>query len=613
MKLFKRAFSYLSHFKGNIALIFIFNILYSLFSLFSMALVVPFLTILFSDHNAIVHQPELAIDTDSLLNMFYYYLGLFVNSHGQVKALFVVAATMILFSLITNVFRYAASYSLAPVRSGTLKNIRSDIYRKLLILPLSFYTKHKRGDIITRFGTDVQEMEWSVISTIQVLCRDPFLLLIYLFTLLTINWKLTIITLLILPISGFLISFVGKFIKRYSTRAQETLGKISSKFEEAMSGLRIIKAYNAIDHASEKFGEENHYFAKVNTKLHRVTELGAPLIEFLSILSLGLILFLGFLFMGNDAAFKGEIFVFYIVIFARMLPPAKQLVTSYNTIQKGNAAAKRIFDVLDSDEKIIEVDHPVTLKSMKKEIEYRNVSFNYLETKGVHQKLDVLHEVNFVLKKGEVIALVGASGSGKSTLIDLLPRFYDVTAGEILIDDININQYSIKDLREFFGIVNQDVILFNDTVFNNIAFGMENATEEKVIEAAKKAQAHDFIMRMPEGYRTIIGEKGMKLSGGERQRLSIARMILKDPEVLILDEATSALDTESELLVQESIEKMVKGKTAIIIAHRLSTIRNADKILFFENGRIVEEGTHAELTALQQGYYRFCNAQELKS
>ncbi len=611
MKLFRRSLQYLAPFKGNVVLIFIFNIFYSIFSVFSLTMVIPFLSMLFGQTEMITAKPELALSTKSVFATFYYYIGLVLNEYGASKALFLTACTMVVFSILSNFFRYLALYSTAPIRAGILRNMRRDIYRKLVILPFSFYSKHKKGDIINRFGSDVQEVEWSIVSTVQVFCRDPFLMLVFLFTLFSINLKLTLITLLVLPISGLIIAYVGKFIKRYSSRVQETLGKLSAKYEEAISGLRIIKGYNAIDHATEKFKEENRYFRKSNTKLHRVNELGSPLIEFLSILSLAVILFIGSIFVINTPEFNGEVFVFYILVFARMLPPAKQLVTAHYTIQKGKPSAKRIFDLIDSDEKIIEAKHALSLVSLKRSITYKDVCFNYKEKEGVHPDIDVLHHINLTIKKGETIALVGHSGSSKSTMADLLPRFYDVTSGELLFDDINIKDYKLHDVRELIGIVNQDVILFHDTVLNNIAFGKDKVSKERVIEVAKMAQAHDFIMELENGYDTIIGDRGTKLSGGQRQRLSIARTILQDPEILIFDEATSALDAEAEYLLQDSIDTLIKGRTAIIIAHRLSTIRNVDKILFLEKGHIKEVGTDAELMAKQGYYYKFCTQQQL--
>lgn len=614
MNLRKRALRYLAPFKGNIALIFAFNILYAIFSLFSLAMAVPFMSILFGEKEVITEKPAWSLSSESIFEHYYFYMGKIITSYGTVNALLLVALTMITFSFLSNLFRYLAHYNMAPIRAGVLKSFRRDIYDKIMILPLSFYSGFKKGDILNRIGADVQEVEWSIISTIQILTRDPFMLFIYLGTLFSINIKLTVISLVILPVSGILIAAVGKSIKRNSLKAQEILGKMSARFEETIGGLRVIKGYNAIEKASENFRKENRHYTKIATKIHRINELGSPLIEFLSILSMCLILLVGANFVLADPLFKGEIFVMYIVVFARMLPPAKQLVTAFYNIQKGRASTHRISQILDADEVITESENAVPAQGLKDKIEYRDVSFRYRDdsAKMENEDADVLKHINLTIRKGEIVALTGHSGSGKSTLVDLLPRFYDSCRGQILIDGTDIREYSISGLRNLMGIVNQDVILFNDTVFNNIAFGQKNVSREKVVEAAKNAHAHSFIMEMPDGYDTVIGDRGLKLSGGERQRISIARTILKNPDILILDEATSALDTESEYLVQKAMETLLEGKTAIIIAHRLSTIRNADTIIFMNKGKIVERGTHDELFNRKEAYYQFCTLQELR-
>ena len=607
MQPFKQAKKYLSPYKGNIILIFFFNILYACFALFSFTMCIPFLSILFGMDDVVVEQPVLSFDVNTIKDYFYYQIGQIIESQGAISALIIVGATMVLFSFLSNLFRYLAHYNLAPIRAGVLNQFRKDIYHQLITLPLSFYSKFKKGDILSRIGADVQEVEWSIISTLQILCRDPFMFLLFLITLLFINIKLTLIALIVLPLCGLLIGSIGKSIKRNAIKAQTVLGKMSVRFEETIGGLRVIKGYNAIDHAAENFQKENQYYTKVMTKTYRINDLGSPLIEFLCILAMGIILLAGASFVLDDPGFKGEILVAYIFIFARMLPPAKQLVTAYYNIQKGTASTQRINQIMEAEEVILEAENPVHFTKLKECIEYKGVSFTYDEEADLAETdKAVLHNINLKINKGEIIAITGSSGSGKSTMVDLLPRFYDIVQGEILIDGINNKDISIIDLRNLFGIVNQDVILFNDTVFNNIAFGLKDVSREMVIEAAKMAQAHQFIMEMPEQYDTIIGDRGMKLSGGERQRLSIARTFLKNPEILILDEATSALDNESEYLVQKALETLLKGKTAIIIAHRLSTIRQADTILFMEKGEILERGTHQELLANGKGYSLFC-------
>lgn len=611
MKLFFRLFRHVFPYKLDIVFILIFNFLYSIFSIFSLSMVVPFLSVLFGQTEAVTVKPAFELSADFIINTFYYYMSLIIAAHGPVAALVYIAGTMVVLSFLSNLCRYMGMYFLADIRCGILKQIRSEIYHQLLILPLSFYSKQRKGDILNRMGADVQEVEWSVISTLQSICRDPFLIVVFLFALFSISAKLTLIVLVVLPIAGYVIAVIGKNIKQKSVKAQQLLGHLSSIFEETISGLRIIKAYNAIDFMSEKFKDENHEFYQLNKKIYRINELGSPLIEFLSVAALMLILFLGGIFVP-ESMFSGGLFVMYILVFARIIPPAKALVTSVYTVQKGMASAERIYEIIDGEEVIVEDKEPVQLKDFKGKIEYQHVGFSYNDHQ-INGQYDVLNDVNFCLEKGKTIALVGASGAGKSTLVDLLPRFYDVSAGEIKLDGINIKRYKISDLRGIFGIVNQDVMLFNDTVFNNITFGMDNKSKEVVIEAAKIAQAHDFIMELENGYDTILGDRGMRLSGGQRQRISIARALLSNPQVLILDEATSALDTESEFLFQQAIQGLLKDRTAVIIAHRLSTIRNADQILFVKDGHISEQGTHDELMQQKGDYYRFCNLQQMNN
>ena len=491
----------------------------------------------------------------------------------------------------------------ATIRAGFVKSLRMDIYRRMLILPLSFYNKYKKGDILNRIGSDVQEIDWSIVSGIRMVFRDMILVIVFLGVLFSISYKLTLLVLLILPPIGILIAKIGKSIKRNSQEAQTLLGRMSAAFDEAISGLRIIKGYNAIEHTHADFKKMNERFFVLNRKIFRKTEMGSPMVEFLCIASLMLVLILGSGFVLQENELRPEMFILFIVIFARVIPPAQSVVSSLYVIQKGMACAERVYQVLDADEVIEEVSEPIEKKKFEESVEYRSVSFAYNGTDNV------LEDVNFTLPKGKSIALVGTSGSGKSTIVDLLPRFYDVSDGQILIDGVDIRLLKISDLRGLFAIVNQDVTLFNDTVFNNIAFGLEGVTREAVEAAAKAALAHDFIMELQDGYDSVIGDRGMNLSGGQRQRLSIARAILHDPQVLILDEATSALDNESEYLVQQSIQRLMEGRTTIVVAHRLSTIRDAGEILFIQNGRIIERGTHEELTALGGEYARFCALQ----
>lgn len=606
MKQFRRVLTYLRDFKINIVLIFFFNLCYAVFSVFSLSMVAPFLSVLFGNGTLVTERPELSLNANDILNTFYYYMGIIIHDYGQFYALVFIAITMIVSTLFSNLFRYLGLYANAPIRAGISKGLRRDVYHRLLILPLSFYNRQKKGDILNRIGSDVQEVEWSVVCSLQMFFRDPILVIVFLITLFSISYKLTLLTLIILPPAGILIAKIGKSIKKNSTEAQQILGRMTSAFDEAISGLRIIQGHTATDYADRRFRKMNDRFFVLNRRIFRKTEIGAPLVEFLCILALVIVLLLGGNFVVSDAAMTGEKLILFIVIFARIIPPAQSIVSSYYTIQKGMASADRIFRVIDEDEVIEEAKEPVSKKTFDDKIEYSHVHFSYREDDNE----EVLNDINFTLEKGKTVALVGASGSGKSTIVDLLPRFYDVKEGQILIDGIDIRKLKISDLRSIFGIVNQDITLFNDTVYHNIAFGKEGVTREMVEEAAKTALAHDFIMEMAEGYDTVIGDRGMMLSGGQRQRLSIARAVLQNSQVLILDEATSALDTESEYIVQQSLQRLMEGRTTIVVAHRLSTIRRADEILFVQGGRIIERGNHDELIALGGEYAKFCALQE---
>lgn len=609
MTLLKRLLRYLLNYKANIGLVLIANLLYAVFSIFTLTMLVPFLSVLFGQVQQVVARPSFTLSTGFFIDTFYYYMGVIVSQYGQMSALLYIAIVMVVLSLLSNFFRYLGMFWLAPMRSGILRDLRNDFYHKMLLLPISFYNKYQKGDIISRIGADVLEVEWSVYAALQSLCRDPFQIVIYVVVLFTISVKLALVSLVVLPLMGYLLALIGKRIKRFALRSQQLLGKMSSLFEEAVGGLRVIKGYNAVDHTFQRFRHQNFQFYRTTKKVFRISELGAPLIEFLCIMALLGITMVGLLWVPTESMGQGTAFMLFFVVFARLIVPAKALVSTYYTMQKGLTAATRVYEVIDADEQIVECNNPLSIKRLEKEIVFQDVSFSYRDVKD-EESCDVLHHINFRVKRGEVVAIVGPSGSGKSTLVDLLPRFYDVKFGQIRIDDKPIQQYRIADLRSLFSMVNQDVVLFNDTVYNNIVFGMDNVTEEQVIAAAKIAQAHQFIMEMEDGYQTQIGDRGMRLSGGQRQRLSIARTILRNPEVLILDEATSALDNESEFLFQEALIPFVKEHTAIIIAHRLSTIRFADKIMFVRDGKIVESGTHEQLMKLQCEYYRFYMAQQ---
>lgn len=611
MEYLGRIFKYLKNYKLQIALILIVQLLYAFFSIFTLTLLVPFLQVLFHQVDAVTARPEFSFSPQYLIDTFYYLMNTVIERHGQASALLFIAGTMILLSFLSNLCRYAGMFWLSHIRSGILSNIRDEFYRKLIRLPLSFYAKRRSGDIVSRMGADVLEVEWTVISSLLTLCRDPFLMIAYLITLFVISVKLSIVTLIIMPLIAVILSIIGKNIRNYSLRSQELIGRMTSYFEEAVDGLRIIKGYNAQEYVSEQFRRENFRFYRLNKKIFRIKELGSPLIEFLCIFAVLAISMIGLVVFPDSFASRGSAFMLYFVVFARMIPPAKSLATTYYQMRKGMGAAARIYEIIDAEEEIKDLPNAKHITDFQDTIEFKNVSFSYNPELEKEEECEVLRNVSFTLKKGETMAIVGPSGSGKSTLVDLLSRFYDIRFGEILIDGVPINQYALADLRGLFGIVNQDVFLFDDTVYNNLTFGVEKATEEEVVAAAKIAQAHDFIMELEESYQTAIGNRGTRLSGGQRQRLSIARAILKKPQIFILDEATSALDNESELLFQEALLPYIEQYTGIIIAHRLSTIRFVDHILFLKDGCVEEFGTHDELMANRAEYYRFYTAQQV--
>ena len=612
MEYLGRIFKYLKNYKLQIALILFVQLLYAFFSIFTLTLLVPFLQVLFRQVEAVTTRPEFSFSPQYLIDTFYYLMNTVVERHGQASALLFIAGTMILLSLLSNLCRYAGMFWLSHIRSGILSNIRDEFYRKLIRLPMSYYAKQRSGDIVSRMGADVLEVEWTVISSLLTLCRDPFLIMAYLITLFAISVKLSVVTLIVMPLMAVILSIIGKNIRNYSLQSQELIGRMTAYFEEAVDGLRIIKGYNAQNYVSEQFRKENFQFYRLNKKIFRIKELGSPLIEFLCIFAVLAISIIGLVAFPESFASRGSAFMLYFVVFARMIPPAKSLATTYYQIRKGLGAAARIYEVIDAEEEIKDIPNAKHIADFQNTIEFKNVSFSYNPEIENAEDCEVLRNVSFTLKKGDTMAIVGPSGSGKSTLVDLLSRFYDIRFGEILIDGVPINQYALSDLRSLFGIVNQDVFLFDDTVYNNLIFGTENATEEEVVAAAKIAQAHDFIMELEEGYQTTIGNRGMRLSGGQRQRLSIARAILKKPQIFILDEATSALDNESELLFQEALLPYIEQYTGLIIAHRLSTIRFVDHILFLKDGKVEEFGSHDELMDKKGEYYLFYTAQQVR-
>lgn len=582
----------------------VFNVFSVVFSFFSIALLFPFLNVLFSNNSNEVAtllaagEPRLVISKDSITAYVKYLIAHNSEDHGKLYVLIAICLFVVVAIFFKNLFRYLAMYFISPIRNGVVRDIRNKVFNKTLDLPLSYYSEEKKGDIISRMTTDVQEIEWSIMKSLEMTFREPLNILVFVVMMFVISTKLTLIAFVLLPLTVLLIVGIGKSLKKSSTKRQEKMGILLSIMDETLGGLRIIKGFNAEKKVTERFQTENHEYRNISTKISRKEDLASPLSEFLGVSVLIAILYFGGTMVIQDKTMDGELLILYLVMFAQLLTPAKSFTAAYYSVQKGLASAERIDKLLKAEVTIKDIGNPKSITKFEKEIEYKNVSFAYREGETGW----VLNGINLKIAKGKTIALVGQSGSGKTTLADMLPRFYDTTQGEILIDGIAIKDAKIKDVRSLMGIVTQESILFNDTVFNNIAFGIEGVTEAQVIEAAKIANAHEFISKMPQGYQTNIGDRGSKMSGGQRQRMSIARAVLKNPPILILDEATSALDTESERLVQDALSNLMKNRTSVVIAHRLSTIQHADEIIVMQKGVIIERGTHTELLSKNGSY-----------
>ncbi len=582
----------------------VFNILTVLFSLVSITMIIPFLGLLFGTQEKVYQAPPLGFSTTSIKENFYLQITQIIESRGQIDALLFICGLVLVMFLFRNLFRYLALFFLTPIRNGVVRDMRDALHKKVLNLPLGYYTEKRKGDIIARMTTDLVEIEWSIMSSLEMIFKDPLNIIIFLASLVFISPELTVFVIVLFPIAGFLIARIGKSLKKSSEEGQSKMGEILSNIEENIGGLRIIKAFRAEQIIQKQFEKNSDSYRATMTKLLRKKDLSSPMSEFLSTVVLVCVMwFGGQLVLGVENSLSPEAFIGYIAIFSQIIPPAKSFTTAFYYIQKGSASSKRVMDILDTENSIKD---PVIAKgkTFTEQLTFKNVSFQY-DTQAV------LKDISFDIQKGQTIALVGESGSGKSTIADLLARFYDIEKGQILIDDINIKDFKLSDLRGLMGIVSQESILFNDSVFNNITLGNENANMDEVIAAAKAANAHEFILEMNEGYNSNVGEGGGKLSGGQKQRLSIARAIYKNPPILILDEATSALDTQSEKLVQEALSQLMKNRTSIVIAHRLSTIQNADHILVLKDGEIVEQGTNQELIKKEGVYKRLKDYQNL--
>ena len=594
-------------YKKYVFLNIFFHLVATLFSLFSFATIIPILQILFGLDTA-AHATYVSFSWGdgfaeifaALKNNAYYFIEQSIATNSAGAVLVYLGAFLVVTALLKTGSSYLGAFFMIPIRTGVLRDLRDKIYRKILSLPIGFYSEERKGDIMSRMTSDVGEICASIMSSLDMMFKNPIMIAIYLTTMFVINIKLTVFVLILLPASGFLIGQVGRKLKHSTKRGQEELGEILSRIEETIGGLRVVKAFNAEKKLTGGFHQLNEKNRRTTNSINRRYEMAHPMSEFLGTIVIAIILWYGgSLILNAQGGIDAATFIYYMVIFYSIINPVKDLSKATYTIQKGMVSLQRIDKILHTENPIKDPENPKPLTAFRDKIEYKSLSFRYKEKW-------VLKDVSLTIERGKTIALVGQSGSGKTTLADLLPRYYDVEKGEICIDGINIKDARVKDLRALMGIVSQEAILFNDTFYNNIAFGVENATMEDVIAAAKIANAHDFIIASPDGYQMNIGDRGCRLSGGQRQRISIARAILKNPPVLILDEATSALDTESEKLVQEALENLMKNRTTIVIAHRLSTIKNADEICVMSEGRIVERGKHDELIALN-GYYRRLN------
>jgi ATP-binding cassette, subfamily B, bacterial MsbA len=596
---------FVSPYKRYIGWAIVLNVLSAIFNVFSFTLLIPILNILFKtgENTKVYEYMEWGSEgiKEVAVNNFYYYVTQMIETHGPQMTLLFMGLFLAFMTMLKTSCYFGSSAIMIPLRTGVVRDIRVMVYSKVMHLPLGFFSEERKGDIIARMSGDVGEIENSITSSLDMLLKNPILILLYFSTLIVTSWQLTLFTVLVLPGMGWLMGKVGKKLKRKSLEAQGKWSDTMSQLEETLGGLRIIKAFIAEDKMVDRFKQCSDELRDATNKVAIRQSLAHPMSEFLGTLLIVLVLwFGGLLILGDGTSMEASTFIFYMVILYSIINPLKDFAKAGYNIPKGLASMERVDKILKAENPIKEPVNPLPLHGMNDRIEFKDLSFSY------DGKREVLKHVNLMVPKGQTIALVGQSGSGKSTLVDLLPRYHDVQLGEITIDGVNIKNFRIHDLRALIGNVNQEAILFNDTFFNNIAFGVENATMEQVVEAAKIANAHDFIMETELGYQTNIGDRGGKLSGGQRQRISIARAILKNPPILILDEATSALDTESERLVQEALERLMKTRTTIAIAHRLSTIKNADEICVFYEGEIVERGKHEELLE-KNGYYKRLN------
>jgi len=569
----------------------------ALFTIVSIPAIIPFLQILFDIEAPVIQKPDLYWSAVSIIEYSKYWFSNLMHTESKEIALAYICIFIVLLFLLKNVFRYLSLFFMAPVRNGIVRDVRQQLFNKMMALPLSYFSEEKKGDLMSRITTDVMEIEWSILNVLEAFFREPLIMFGCLGLMIYLSPALTMFVFVLIIFTAIIIGGIGKTLKKKSSTVQEKLGSLVSIVEEGLSGLRIIKGFNAEKYQEEKFQKENNDYKRTLTHLLWRRDLSSPLTEFLGIAVVSILLW-----YGSRQVFSGELgaesFFAFLMAFYYVIDPAKSFSKAYYNFQKGAAAVDRVDHILNAEETIKEKKNALSIKKFNHSIEYRDVNFFYRK-----DEKKILNNINLIIPKGKIIALVGASGAGKSTLADLLPRFYDVSSGEVIIDGRNIKELKIKDLRHLMGIVSQEAILFNDTIYNNLVFGLKNISKEQVIEATKIANAHDFILNTENGYETNIGDRGNKLSGGQRQRITIARAVLKNPPILILDEATSALDSESEKLVQQSLTQLMKNRTSIVIAHRLSTIQHADEIIVMQDGTIIERGRH-EILLGQKGAYQ---------
>ncbi len=602
---FRMMRQFVSPYKGYMIGSLVFNLLSALLNVFSFVSIIPMLQMLFGIDKT--RYAFMAWDTagvsmkDIAVNNMYWYTTQLMDQYGAATALLLIGLFLVTTTLLKTGCYFASVGIMVPLRTGIVRDIRMHIYHKIISLPLSFFSDERKGDIIARMSGDVGEIENSITGSLEMLIKNPILLICYFGVLIYTSWQLTLFTIIVLPLMGWAMGRIGRKLKRQSLDAQNKWSETMAQLDETLGGMRIIKAFTAEKKMVKRFDDSTNDFRDASNRVAIRQASAHPVSEFLGTVLIVMVLWYGgTLIFSDHSPIDAPTFIFYMVILYSIIQPLKDFSKASYAIPKGMASIERVNKILNAKNTITEVEHPIHISGLKDRIEFRNVSFSYNGT------TQVLRGVDLSVRRGQTIALVGQSGSGKSTLVDLLPRYHDVTGGEILIDGVNVKTLALSDLRQLIGNVNQEAILFNDSFYNNITFGVENATMEQVIEAAKVANAHDFIMESEDGYNTKVGDRGCRLSGGQRQRVSIARAVLKNPDILILDEATSALDTESERLVQEALERLMKTRTTIAIAHRLSTIKNADEICVLYEGRIVERGTHEQLLQLG-GYYKRLN------